>query len=104
MAAFIIWSLVGAGIAGIGISAFFSKKPVGFWANAETMKVNDIKGYNCATGKLFIAYGAVFILLGLPLLADKAGLLIMLSVIGVMFETIAAMAVYAVYITKKYRA
>lgn len=28
-------------------------KAVGFWANIKTFTVNDVKGYNHATGKLF---------------------------------------------------
>ncbi len=44
----------------------FSKNPVGFWANTETIKVKDAKGYNRATGRLFIIYGIVFIILGIP--------------------------------------
>jgi len=32
---FIIWAVVGCFIIGIGISAFFRKKAVGFWANIE---------------------------------------------------------------------
>lgn len=68
MAAFIIWTIVGCAFIGLGISAFFSKKAVGFWANAKPFPVEDIKGYNGAVGKLFILYGAGFIALGLPLL------------------------------------
>lgn len=54
MAAFIIWAIVGCAFIGLGISAFFSKKAVGFWANAKPFPVEDIKGYNGAVGKLFI--------------------------------------------------
>ena len=32
---FIIWAIVGAIIIGIGISDFFKKKAVGFWANIK---------------------------------------------------------------------
>lgn len=39
---------------GIGIRSFFTQKPVGFWANVENFPVKDLKGYNYATGKLFI--------------------------------------------------
>ena len=52
MIGFIIWAVVGVVLIVIGICDLFSKKPVGFWANAETMKVNDVKGYNRATGFL----------------------------------------------------
>lgn len=102
MVGFIIWALVGAVIIVIGIMDLFSKKPVGFWANVETMKVNDVKGYNRATGILFMVYGVIFILLGLPLLAGQNSPLVLLSIIGVVFETIMLMAIYSVCIVKKY--
>lgn len=100
---FIIWAICGCLMIGIGISAFFSKKAVGFWANVKMFPVNDIKGYNRATGKLFILYGAIFIVLGIPLLSEQNTPYILLSVLGVMVETIAIMAVYSLVITKKYR-
>ncbi len=99
---FIIWTLCGCFIIGLGISAFFSKKPVGFWANIKIFQVNDIKGYNRATGKLFIVYGIIFIMLGLPLLSGENSPYILLSILGVMLETIAIMAIYSLFITKKY--
>lgn len=102
MGGFVIWALVGAAIIVIGIRALFAKKPVGFWANVETMSVSDVKGYNRATGKLFMVYGAVFILLGLPLLGGQNTPFILLSIIGVMFETIIIMAIYSICIVKKY--
>ncbi len=58
---FIGWALVGAMIIALGIKNMFSKKPAGFWANVETIKVSDVKRYNRATGILFIVYGVVFI-------------------------------------------
>ena len=65
MIGFIIWSLFGVFIIGLGIKDMFSKNLVGFWANTETIKVKDVKGYNRATGRLFIIYGIVFIILGI---------------------------------------
>ena len=100
---FIIWALFGCIMIGIGISAFFQKKAVDFWANSKTFPVNDIKKYNHATGKLFIAYGAVFIVLGLPLLSEQNSPYILLSVVGVMVETIALMAIYSLGIAKRYQ-
>ncbi len=99
---FIIWTLFGCFMIGIGISALFSKKQVGFWANIKTFEVNDVKGYNKATGKLFIAYGIIFILLGIPMLSEQNSPYILLSVLGIMIETIAIMAIYSLCITKKY--
>lgn len=81
----------------------FSKKAVGFWANINTFPVKDIKKYNHATGVLFICYGIIFALLGMPLLSGQNSPYIILSILGVMFETIAVMAIYSLFITKKYR-
>lgn len=101
--AFMIWAIIGCIMIGIGIGAYVSKKPVGFWANAKTFPVKDTKGYNRALGKLFVCYGAVFLVLGIPLLCGQNSPYIFLSVVGVMIETIAVMIVYSVRIEKKYR-
>jgi len=100
---FIIWAIVGCFIIGIGISAFFRKKAVGFWANIEVEPINDIKNYNYAMGKLFIAYGVIFVLLGLPMLSGQNSPFIILSVLGIMVETIATMTIYTLIIAKKYK-
>ena len=78
------------------------KMPVGFWANVETIKVSDVKRYNRATGILFIVYGIVFILLGILLLGGQNTQYILLSIVGVMFETIIIMVVYSLLIEEKY--
>ena len=101
--AFIIWAIIGSIIIGIGIGAYFSKKQVGFWANVKTFPVKDTKGYNRALGKLFVFYGAVFVVLGMPLLCGQNSPYIFLSVVGVMIETIIVMIIYSVVIEKKYR-
>ncbi len=100
---FIIWGLTGLLFVGMGIYAFFSKKPTGFWANAEMFEVTDVKKYNSAVAKLFCAFGIVFILLGLPLLAEENSALIILSVLGTMLETIVMMAIYVTVIENKYK-
>lgn len=100
---FSIWIIVGFGIMLLGIIDIFSKKPAGFWANSKPFEVKDVKGYNRATGLLFIAYGLVFNLLGIPLLMGQNNPFIILSIVGVMFETIVVMAVYSIVITKKYK-
>ena len=101
--AFLIWCAVGMFFAALGVYAFFAQKPMGFWANIETFKVTDIKRYNAAVGKLFCVFGVVFVLQGLPLLAGQNSPLVLLSVVGVMFECIAAMGVYTGVIENKYR-
>lgn len=101
---FIIWSTVGLLIVGIGIHAFFSRKAVGFWANVNVGKIKEVRKYNRAVGKLFIAYGVVFILLGTPMLRGQNAALIILSMLGVMIETITVMVIYTLKIAGKYKA
>ena len=103
MMAFIIWAIIGLIFVGIGVLAFFSKKPMGFWANAEMFQVSDIRKYNRTMGIMWCIFGVVFALLGLPLLAGENSPYIMLSVVGVMLEVIAFMVIYVLVIEKKYR-
>ena len=103
--AFGIWLIVGLLFVGMGIYALCSKKaqPMGFWANAKMFEVTDVRKYNAAVGKLFILFGIIFIILGLPLLAGQNSAYIILSAFGVMAEAIALMAIYVVVIEKKYK-
>lgn len=100
---FVIWAIVGFIIIGLGIRAYFSRKLVGFWANIKPISVNDITGYNRAVGKMFVIYGGILIALGLPLLSGQNSPFILLSVLGVMIETIVIMAVYSLCIERKYK-
>ena len=102
MTGFIIWSLFGVFIIGLGIKDMFSKNPVGFWANTETIKVKDVKGYNRASGLLFLIYGIIFVILGIPLLDGQNTQYVQLAVIGEMVETIVIMAANRIVIVKKY--
>lgn len=106
MWAFVMWAAFGAAFIVLGMYVALSKKEkaFGFWANAKTPPVKDIKKYNRALGTLECAYGVVFILIGLPLLAGQNSPLLIISILGAMFSTIAAMVVYEIGIMKKYRA
>lgn len=105
MLAFIIWTVIGAAFIGLGIYSYLSKKEVafGFWANAKTFPVNDVKSYNKAVGKLWCIFGIIFILLGIPLLAGNNSPAAIISIIGAMAESIFVMAIYTTIIEKKYR-
>ena len=99
---FLVWLACGLLFFGIGIWCFFSKKQVGFWANAETPKMENVKAYNRAVGVLWLVYAAVFCVLGIPMLVPQPSALIMLSVAGVVFETIVLIVVY-MHIEQKYK-
>lgn len=103
--AFSIWCILSGAFVVLGIYSFLSKKEVafGFWANAETFPVNDVKAYNRAMGKLWCVFGVVLAVLGLPLLKGQNTAFILLSVLGVMAEAIITMGVYTTVIEKKYR-
>ena len=103
--AFIIWAIIGVLIIIMGIYDMKSKKtkPFGFWANADVIPVEDVKGYNRALGKLWCVYGVLFILIGLPLLDKQDSGLIIITMLGTLFISIAAMIVYVVGIEAKYR-
>ena len=103
MIGFVIWAIVGTIIVGLGVRVCLSKKVAGFWANIRPISVNDITGYNRAVGKLFVIYGVIFIALGLPLISGQNSPFILLSVLGVMMETIVIMAIYSLCIEKKYK-
>lgn len=103
MIGFILVVLIGLLFMGVGLSAFRSEKPAGFWANAATVPMEDVKSYNRAVGKLWCAFAAGFVLLlGLPMCAGEGSPLILLSCIGIMYEVIAVIVVY-MRIEKKYR-
>ena len=105
MLTFLIWAVIGLLFVLMGIYAIFSKKaqPMGFWANAKMFEVTDVKKYNAAMGKLFCAFGIVFIILGLPLLDGQNSAWIILSAFGVMGEAIVMMGIYTIVIEKKYK-
>lgn len=101
--AFIICCVVGVIMIALGIVSARSEKPAGFWANAEVCEITDVKGYNRAVGKLFAVYGIVFIIGCIPMLAGQNSAWVLLTVLLIMVESIAAMVVYTVVIEKKYR-
>lgn len=100
---FVIWSALGCVFIGLGIYSLFSKKAIGFWANVKAFEVTDIKKYNAAMAKLFCTFGIVLMVLGVPLLPGQNSAWILLSVAGLMIESIIAMIVYTMVIEKKYR-
>ena len=103
--AFLIWGIVGAiiSIYGLYVAIFQKEKAVGFWANADMFPVTDVRAYNRALGKLLVAFGMVFVILGIPLLQGQNSPAIILTALGVMFEVVITMGIYILVIEKKYR-
>ncbi|HIW08520.1 MAG TPA: hypothetical protein H9771_06265 [Candidatus Faecalibacterium faecipullorum] len=99
---FLGWSAAGLFFEGLAVYIWFCKKPVSF--SSRPLEVTDRKRYNHAVAKLYMVYGAVFILLGLPLLAAPIpGWAAWLMVAGIAGEAAACRAVYALVIRKKYK-
>ena len=103
MSAFILWCGCFALFFILGIYCFFAKKQVGFWANAKPFSVTDVRGYNRACGFLWIGYSLVGILTGLPLLSPQNSALVLLSILGVVADTLMLILIYVLVIEKKYR-
>lgn len=105
MMAFFVWEAFGFLFVALGVYAMFSKRAAafGFWANADMFPVKDAKGYNCALGKLWCVFGAVFALFGLPLVGEQNSPYMVITIVGPMLEVIAAMAVYVTVIERRYR-
>ena len=101
--AYLLWIACFVLLMGLGIFCFFARKPVGFWANAPAFPVTDVKAYNRACGWLWIGYSLLGMLTGLPLLSPRNSALILLSILGVVLDTLALVLIYVLVIEKKYR-
>lgn len=104
MTGFIIYAAFCALFYLIAVYALISKKPIGLKSRERRRSdIKDAKGYNRAAAKLFIAYGTVLLLCGLPTVLDidpMAATLI--STMGVSVSVV-ALFVGAVKIESKYR-
>ena len=101
----ILWILCGLIFFCFGIYCMFRshKAAFGFWANAKMFPVKNVKAYNRAVGKLWVVFGTVEMLLGLSFLGGQNSPFVVLAILGLAAEAIAAMAVYTVVIEPKYR-
>lgn len=102
---YVIWFLCGLAFIARGIYCMHAKKevPFGFWANADTAPVSDVKAYNRGLGKLFVISGLLFMVLGLPLCDEQNSGGIIITILGSMVLCIVVMAVYTIGIEGKYR-
>lgn len=107
MVAFVIWLIMSVAFILLGIYCFFSKsaKAFGFWANAEVFEVEaeKVRLYNRALGRLWMVFGVLFAILGIPLLKGQNAPEVLLSVVGTMFLAIGAMIYYVLVLENKYR-
>lgn len=65
--------------------------------------MKDVKAYNKALGKLWIVFGMIFALLGMPFLAGQNSGYVVATILGTMVLAIFTMVVYVTKIESKYR-
>ncbi len=100
---FVIWSLVSIFLLGIGVSAWRSKEPVGFFTGVKPPEVKDTNKYNHAVALLWFIYAICIEICGIPLLfLEQNSILFIPITIGVVVITIAMCIVY-LQIERKYR-
>ena len=89
MIAFLVWLLFGLAFIGLSIYIANADKAFNSWANIKTtIDVSNVKLYNKAVAKIWCIFGAVFIILGLPLLAKQNSPIIIFSILGTFLECI----------------
>lgn len=103
MQIFSIWCVISLIFIGIGIASFFANNPMGFWANEKMFDVTDVKKYNYAVGKLWIVFGIILNLLGIPLIKGKDSPYIIITILGVPAAVAGLMIIYTLVIEKKYK-
>lgn len=100
---FIIWTLCSLIFFIIGISTWNSKKEVGFFTGVKPNPMKDVKAYNRAVAKIWIVFGALFELLGVPFLFfEQNSPIFLLSAVGTMFLVIGIIIAY-MRVEAKYR-
>lgn len=98
--AFAVWCIWCVFFIGLAIYIWFSKKAI--YLTKNKFEVTDIRKFNHAMAKCYVAYGTIFIVLGLPVLAGHFEY-ILFSIAGVVMETIILWVVYSLVIKKTYK-
>ena len=95
MTAFIIWSIVAAGLLVLALVTLRMKKPAAFFAGVKAPEVRDVRRFNRRVALLWACFAAAFELMGLPFLwIARQKALIVLPLLGVPFAAIALAAGY----------
>ena len=104
MTAFLLWCDCFLLFLILGIFCYFSRKQVGFFANIKPFPVKDVRAYNRSCGRLWMGYSLVGMVLGFPLLDGQNSALVLLSVLGVMGDTLGLILLHILVIEKKHKA
>ena len=100
---FMIWTLCSCIFFVIGIISWNSKKEVGFFTGVKPNQMKDTKAYNRAVAKIWLVFGVLFELLGIPFLFfEQNSPIFLLSVVGTMFLVIGICIAYMI-VESKYR-
>ena len=100
---FIIWTLCALLFFAIGISSWNSKKEVGFFTWVKPNQMQDVTSYNHAVAKIWIVFGILFELLGIPFLFfEQNSPIFLLSAVGTIFLIIGICIAY-MKVESKYR-
>lgn len=92
---FIIWSIVTAIFAGIGISCRKSNEAVGFFTGCKLPTIENVERYNKAVAKLWFVAAGIYEIMGVPLLfLEQNSLLFVPIIFGVVIGLIAMMVAY----------
>ena len=95
MLGFILWSVMSLLFVGLAIRCRKSETAFGFFTFVDPPVVNDVKGYNRAVSILWWVSGAVYELLGVPMLfLERFPALIAVVVLGTVIGLIVMMLVY----------
>lgn len=95
MMVFVIWSVTALFFVWIGISAWRSEKPMGFFTFTEPPKVKDVEGYNHAVAKLLLVFALIFEIIGVPVLfCEQNSPVYLFLVLAIMLEVIAVAVIY----------
>lgn len=89
----------------IGLIDTKSKKPVGIYSNIKSPnqeEITDVKAYNGACGKLIIAYGLLFLIVGIVSFYIKESHIAVLLTLSAFLGAIGMMIIYETFISPKY--
>ncbi len=104
--AFVIWCLLAALFAFIGLRSKGLDVPAGFWANSappESSDIKDVKAYNDAVYRMWMIFAGLFVLTGVPLLFCRQNSpLVIVSVLATVAWCIGLLITYT-RIESKYR-
>ncbi|MBR1740731.1 MAG: hypothetical protein IJ733_02460 [Lachnospiraceae bacterium] len=103
MIGFIIWSLVAALFAGVGLSTWKSDEAVGFFTFVKPPVIRDAKAYNHAVSVLWMVSAVLLEMIGIPLLLLEQNSPMFIPIIFAVVVLIIGMIIVYLRLEAKYR-